>query len=166
VGFVIPSSYTASMYFVIIHSLLFSFPFLSPLIPLKQSHYYKHVLCLHTYTQTHMHTRHVCICIYIYMYLSLGLSTTYDRPNLSYDTWEKVCDLCLSKIGLLHLEYNPFTWKQHNFILLYDWIMLHCVYLSAVGYLGFFHSLTIANGTAVNMVCKCLLYPDLYFFNF
>jgi hypothetical protein len=26
--------------------------------------------------------------------------------------------------------FHPFSWKLYNFILLYGWIVLHCVYIS------------------------------------
>jgi hypothetical protein len=39
--------------------------------------------------------------------------------------WEKICTF-----DGWYLQYHPFTCKQDNFILLYGWIKLHCVYIS------------------------------------
>jgi hypothetical protein len=54
VCFVTPFSYTDAMYFDIIHSLPFSFPFPLPLMPLRQSYYCKH--SIHT---------HIWSCLYL-----------------------------------------------------------------------------------------------------
>jgi hypothetical protein len=68
------------------------------------------------------------------------------------------------------LQFHPFTYKQHNFILLYSWIKLCCLYiphflihLSVVGHLGCFQSLAIVNSAAINMgVQVALWYPGLH----
>jgi hypothetical protein len=68
------------------HSRSFSFSFLPPTNPLKQPYYYKHVLYI--CACIHMCVQYICAFIYIYL---LGLSSTYERN----------CELCLSKPGLL-----------------------------------------------------------------
>ena len=54
------------------------------------------------------------------------------------------------------LEVHPCCQKRQNFILFYDWIILHCVYmlhflyLFVIVYLVCFHVLAVVNNTAVN----------------
>jgi hypothetical protein len=77
----------------------------------------------------------------------------------SFHIWEKTCDLWFSEVGLLCLTGSfpvLFACKQHNFIFLYGWIKLHCVYKphflihsSVVGHLGCFQSLAIVNSVAI-----------------
>jgi hypothetical protein len=72
------------------------------------------------------------------------------------------------------LQFHPFTYKQHNFILLYSWIKLCCLYiphflihLSVVGHLGCFQSLAIVNSAAVNMGAQVApSYPVVHFLGY
>jgi hypothetical protein len=52
----------------------------------------------------------------------------------------------LFELSLSHsiwwFPFHPFSCKRHNFILLYGWIILHCVYIH---YIFFIHSLVIGH---------------------
>jgi hypothetical protein len=50
--------------------------------------------------------------------------------------------------------WSPFSWKWHNFIFLYDWIIFYHIFFvhsSLVGDVGRFHILAIVKKAAVNM---------------
>jgi hypothetical protein len=130
VCFIMPSSYTNAMCFDIIHSLLFSFPLPPPASPLKSSQYYKNVYILY-----------LCIC---FLWIIFHIS-------------EKICDLCLSESDLLHLnddlQFHPFIYKLHNFILLCGWIAtvyyhIFLIHSSVIRQLGCFHRLALVNSVA------------------
>jgi hypothetical protein len=75
------------------------------------------------------HSKHsICACIMIILYLCICLSFGF----VSH-IWKKTCNPCFSEPGLHHLTRYPevysFTRKQYNFILLYGWTILHCVYV-------------------------------------
>jgi hypothetical protein len=69
----------------------------------------------------------------------------------------------LSAVGDQHVDIQVHSWscKQynyHNFILLYGWIILHCVihhiffmHSSVVRHLGWFQSLLIMNSNVINV---------------
>jgi hypothetical protein len=89
------------------------------------------------------------------------------HPLLSLDSsdffpiWKKTHGFCFSESGLFHATRwapgPPIFHKWQNFILLYVWVILHCLYIphflypSVDGHLGWFHSLAIVNSAAIKM---------------
>jgi hypothetical protein len=83
------------------------------------------------------------------MYLCVHLSF-----RSSFHIWRKICDSCVSD----DLQFHLFTCEQYNFILLYGWIILHCVYKThflnlfiACSASGLFPKLAVVNSATINM---------------
>jgi hypothetical protein len=108
--------------------------------------------------------------MYLYVLLSfrstvhIGLACTYE--TFDFSAWFTYLNMMLS-------SSHQFTCKQHNFIFLYGWITLHCVYKShflnqfiSCGDLGCFQSLIILNSAAKYIsVQVALLYPGAHSFS-
>ena len=75
-------------------------------------------------------------------------------------TYEWYRDICLFLSELLHLydnlQVHPCCCKGKYFVLLYDWVALHCVcvvfiHSSVDGHLGSFHILAVVNSGEMNI---------------
>jgi hypothetical protein len=139
------SSYTDEMYLNVTHSLSFSLPLLSPL---KQFLYYRHVMSIYL---------SIYICIIVFVFWICLLHVREKMEPLSFWIWLTLLNMMISIS--IHL---PAKW--YNFIFLYDWIILHCVYVwpflihwSVVGHLGCFYNMAIVRNGAKNMIYKCIL---------
>jgi hypothetical protein len=96
-------------YFIIFHSLTFSFPLPPPVVPSDRL------------TNTFCSLSHyIYVYVYIRPYTYLYLHLTY---RFSFHIWGKTCNLWLFEPGLLSLTWSKFhhsfTCEQHAYILLY-----------------------------------------------
>jgi hypothetical protein len=104
------------------------------------------------------HTVPVCFCVYVYF---LDLSSTNERNHMAF------VFLNLAYFSYPDgLQFHLFIFTLHGFILPYDWIKLHYIFISCKTS-GLFHSLAIVNSAAINIgVQVSPLYPDLYSFRY
>jgi hypothetical protein len=111
------------------------------------------------------------LCVHIHYYCYYHFRTSLHR-------WAKTCTIWLFDLGLFHSMWQspiPTIFLQMNFILFYNWVMLHCAYMpqnffihSAVGgHLDWFYSLTIVNSAVLSMGMQVyLFYAGFYSFEY
>jgi hypothetical protein len=84
-----------------------------------------------------------------------------------FHVWEKTWDLCLSKLGLLHITQcfpvpRIYKWmtKFHSSLWMNNIHIYHIfiTHSSVVRHVDYFHSLAIVNNAAINVNCKSLYY--------
>jgi hypothetical protein len=95
-----------------------------------------------------LHSR--VIIYYYYYYIFLGIDNTYEQNHAIFG---------FSSLAYFiqydDFQFYSFSWKQHNFILLCGWVILHSVYIPnfLYAFISYWDAITIifVNNASTNM---------------